>query len=175
MDYTFNDQMIASLADTLFGQAGYVFAMLKETITAAKEIFGTEQAAINPETVNVEIVTPSEEGNILIATRWDMTRFEVVTSVIRIADNALMGQATLRVDNMFRETYNNFRDKELKAKVRTLFDKMSSMNVSTLTPIGSIYQQVPEENVAPQQPEMAPTQPSADVPKVDAEMVGVQP
>lgn len=173
-NYPYDEGLLETLSDTTVNSTGMVFALTKEAIENLKTIFNVQEVVLVGDHRAFEAVVNSEEGQIVLSIRWDLYVFGVEMVAIKVADQSPIANAFKRCTGEFNEGYGNFKDFDLKNKIRTWFDKISVVDPNTLKMIGHFYQPVPEENVTPQ-PEMAPTQPSADVPKVDAEMVGVQP
>ena len=172
-NYPYDEGLLETLSDTTVNSTGMVFALTKEAVENLKTIFNVQEVVLVGDHRAFEAVVDSEEGQIVLSIRWDLYVFGVEMVAIKVADQSPIANAFKRCTGEFNEGYGNFKDFDLKNKIRNWFDKISVVNPSTLKMIGHLYQQASEENVAPQQPEAAPTQ-SADIPKIDAEMVGVQ-
>ena len=161
-NYPYDKGLLTTLSDTVVNSAGMVFALVKEAVENFKTIFNVEEVVLVGDHRAFEAAINSEEGQIVLSVRWDLYLFGVEMVAIKIADQTVMANAFKRCDGVFNESYGNFKDFELKNKIRTWFDKLSIVDPGTLEMIGHLYQQNAEENAAPQQD---------DIPKVDAELV----
>lgn len=167
--YIYSREFLTQVSDRAISIAGKIYGVVAESVESLQQVFNITQVLLNPDMMRFEALTRSEEGDIALICEWDLSREFVKLTVVRMADNIVLGGAQLRLtDNNFSESYGRFRDGELKSKVRTWFDGLSQTNPVEVKEVGSFYENRAAEAKARSE---APAPETAEIPKVEAEMV----
>ena len=156
----YSREIMERVAEGLFLNAGTTYAIVDAIVEAEKTACNvTAKPILNSDVVAIETMINAGGTEVLLSVRWDMIKFFVTATAID-ATSTVLGTAQLATTGSFSESYSRIENTEVKAAIRNWFDAISMIDVTSLKPIGSIYNQpapVPEENV--------------DTPRVEAEIV----
>ena len=167
--YIYSREFLAQVSDRAISIAGKIYGVVAESVESLQQVFNITQVLLNPDMMRFEALTQSEEGDIALICEWDLSREFIKLTVIRLADNVVLGGAQLRLtDNNFSESYGRFRDGELKSKVRTWFDGLSQTNPVEVKEIGSFYESRAAQAKAQSE---APAPEAAEIPTMEPEIV----
>ena len=171
--YYYSKEVITSIVDQNINLAGKVYGVVVEALESLKQIFGVEQIPFNVADMFCEVPVKSNDGDVALRVAWNITNATISLMVINVADGLLLGTANLRVaSNRFNESFDRFKDADLKAKVNVWFDTLSRIDITTVQEYGHLYQQN-DEAPAPTAPTStsAPAEAPSEVLHVDAEIV----